>query len=215
MNDTAPIVLGALRTYSVSCWDEKDNPIAWLTINALSAENAYAFAKERCKGLSEHPRMEAEDITEACLRDRLAVIQESYRSLKEEYDRVHGIMDAQFPRIRQLEAELAGLDGEAAILAFARLLATKLHTPRNEAKGDWRKEEALDHWHGVYDEFVELTGELYTKNGPHNAAARWEAVDVALRAMMLCDVLGPLCDHDGRGRAKGDAQDEQNTGQGG
>lgn len=124
MNDTVTIVQGALRTYSVACWDEKDNPIAWLTINALSEESAYAIAKERCQGLSEDPRMEAEDITEASLRESLAVIIERHRSLKEEYDRVHDIMDTQFPRIRELESERDKYRAEVHRQVSAKLVDT-------------------------------------------------------------------------------------------
>ncbi len=121
-------------------------------------------------------------------------------------DMRNGMMQPLQDRIAALEAEcaalraqLAGLEGEAAILAFARLLATKLHTPHNEAKGDWRRDStsAID---AIKTEWWELYQAAHDTEPLDRQAVVDEACDVALWAMICADRYIALCDHDGRGR---------------
>lgn len=104
--------------------------------------------------------------------------------------------------IAALEAQLAGLDGEVAILTFARIMAMKLHTAKNEAKGDWRRDpqSAVE---AIKTEWYELRKAAGLDTEPlDRQAVLEECADVALWAMICADRHIPLCDHDGRGQAK-------------
>lgn len=112
-------------------------------------------------------------------------------------------------RIAELEADRATLP-RPAIMAFARLMEAKLKTKDALEYSSWQPYKNADGWHNLtkdhwghfQTEVAELQRELFGRpNGSHVDVIN-EAADVANMAMILIDAIEPLCEHDGRGRAK-------------